>query len=540
MKEYIVVAKDEPSIDRVDAALTVDTTKDNKVDSNIVPDRAVQVANPRLANPRITHYYLTDAEAAALKKFPGVEAVHTPPADGTKIPFVIRLTDTVQKPVAYNNVKGNFNRNSTADRYNVNWGLRRTSVTASEIKIGSTYTYDADGAGVDVIIMDDGVQTDHPEFLDATGISRVQQIDWYLATGVPGQMPPNHYKVNNYAEGEHGTHVAATAAGKTFGYAKKARIYSIRIFGDNTQIIPDADQFDLIRIWHSKKPIDPATGVPRPTIVNMSWGYSWYYKNYGSSPIIDSIRYRSTLYPYSTPVGPQITYGQLNDSQSRHGFIVPSVDAEAQDCEAVGVIMVHAAGNSGHKIDIGTGVDYNNYYTTTQNWGGMIPPGQPIYYHRGSSPVTTNGITVSAGDDITVLSGGKLKDRIGDYSERGPGCDVIAPGTNITAATSKQSSFSPLPYVWKSASSADIANKVCKISGTSMASPQVAGVLALYLSRNPTAKPSDVKKWLADTGVKSQVLTSLTNNDWTNRRALLTGPNNYLYNPYRGGYKDKS
>lgn len=542
MKEYIVVAKDESVIDRLHTELTKTTVPGPMVDA-AVPNRAVEVANPRLANPRITHYFLTDAEAEILKGASGVVAVHTPPGAGTKIPFVLpQTTATTQLLTAFNNTKGNFNRNSAADQYNVNWGLRRTSVKAAEFKIGTTYSYDVDGAGVDIVIMDDGIQGDHPEFLDVTGATRVQQLDWYAATGVPGVMPRRHYDVSGVAEGEHGTHVAAIAAGKTFGYAKNARIYSIRIFGAADQTIPDADQFDLIRIWHSKKPIDGKTGARRPTIVNMSWGYAWYYDNQAGRPIINAISYRKVLHSYTTPVNPQIQYGQISSTANPygglHGFRVPSVDAEAQDCESAGVVMVHSAGNSGHKIDTNAGVDFNNYYTTTQNWAGMIPIGQPIYYQQGSSPRTINNITVSSGDDITVLVSNQLKDRLAVYSERGPFCDVVAPGSNITSATSKKSSFNPMQYVWKSASSADTSNKVCKISGTSMAAPQVTGTLALYLSRNPTAKPSAAKAWIANIGIKNQVLTSIATDDFANTRALLGGSNNYLYNPYHSGFKD--
>jgi hypothetical protein len=39
-------------------------------------------------------------------------------------------------------------------------------------------------------------------------------------------------------------------------------------------------------------------------------------------------------------------------------------------------------------------------------------------------------------------------------------------------------------------------------SGTSMASPQIAGMCALYLQKNKTATPADVKKWIKDTSIK--------------------------------------
>lgn len=476
---------------------------------------------------------LTDAEAIALEKDHRVEAVHIPPKPETKVKNI------VQKYVAYDSIVGNFNRNGLNDKYNVNWGQRRTSVPAAEARPGNTYDCDLDGTGVDIVIMDDGIQVDHPEFLDATGVSRVQQIDWYTATGIPGTMPPNHYVCNNYGDGEHGTHVTTIAAGKTFGYAKNARIYLIRVFGNSTQIIADEDQFDLIRVWHSKKTVDPKTGAKRPTIVNTSWGYAWYYSDspYSSAPNQTSTRYRNKDYKYSVPTAPNVNYGQKPGGI--HGLLVPSVNAEQQDAEAAGIIFVHSAGNFSNKIDKVGGVDYNNFYTTNSYWAGIIPPGNPVYYHRGGSPASTNAIVVSAARDITVTVNKKILEVVDRYSERGPGCDIVAPGTNITAGTSKLSSFTTSEYVWGRNNAYDRGFKVTKISGTSMAAPQVTGVLALYLSQNPRATPAQAKAWIATVGIKNQMFTSLVNNDWKNPNALLGGPNNFLYNPYRNKYKDR-
>ena len=542
MKEFIVVAKSEADIDSVHSELTRDTSTDSSVDSNVVPDRPVDVANARLGNPRITHYYLTGDEAEKLAHDPRLEAVHLPPNPRSKV-----LHNTIQTPKSYDQKPGNFARSANNDQttlmYNINWGLRRTSLPGPEVKVGNTYFYEADGTGVDVVIIDDGVQPDHPEFKTNTGQSRFQQIDWYAATGIPGTMPANHYKTNNFGDGEHGTHVATTVAGKTFGYAKNSRVYSIRIFGDYTQVIPDSDIFDLVRVWHTRKPINPVTGARRPTIVNMSFGYAWYYNNgnFWNYYNIKSINYRGTLrtYPYGTY--PNSSYGMVTTYSARHGLIVPSVDAEVADAAAAGVIFVHAGGNYSHKIDKPTGVDYNNYYTIDSSFGGLIPPGQPIYYHRGGSPaVLSNGITVGAADSATTTVGQKLMERLAYYSERGPGVDVVAPGSNITAGTSKTSSFYSAPYVWGKNTTADRSHKVCKISGTSMATPQVTGVLALFLSRKPKATIADCRSWIETISKKNQIYTTTTDNDWGNQTAMLGGPNNYLYNPYHNSYADPS
>ena len=69
-----------------------------------------------------------------------------------------------------------------------------------------------------------------------------------------------------------------------------------------------------------------------------------------------------------------------------------------------------------------------------------------------------------------------------------------------------------------------------------MAGPQVAGVVALYMSNNPVAKQVAVKNWIASMGIKNQIATTTTNNDWANQYSLQGGPNNYLFNPYHNGY----
>jgi hypothetical protein len=540
MKEYIVVAHTEADIDSVHRDLTTDTSFDTSVNHSTIPTRSVGVADARLVMPTMTHYYLTDDEAGKLAQDARVQAVHVPVSYDARKPHVvpqsIKPLNAIERPVSYNNVAGNFNRNAKSDLYNVNWGLRRTSLASTEATVGNTYNYDRAGSGVDIVIMDDGVEVNHPEFLDPSGISRVQLIDWFRASGVSGSMPVNHYNTTRTTgAAEHGTHVASIAAGKTYGYAKSSRIYSLRVFGDATERIPDNIHFDILLGWHLRKPIDPATGVKRPTIVNMSWGYSWYYSDNDMNPTgasITSINYRGNLQTYQTATNRKLAYGQVGDE---HGFQVPSEDAACAACERAGIIFVRSAGNSSHKIDAAAGPDYNNYYTVASSWAGFLNPGDPVYYHRGTSPRSGNTIVVSAVRDATVVSNGKLSEQVDFYSERGPGCDVVAPGTNITAATSKLSTYTRQNYVFGTQANGTVF-KSTKISGTSMASPQVTGVVALYLSNNPAATAADVKRWVGSMGIKNIISTTNLTNDWGNQYALQGAPNNYLYNPYHNGY----
>jgi subtilisin len=97
-------------------------------------------------------------------------------------------------------------------------------------------------------------------------------------------------------------------------------------------------------------------------------------------------------------------------------------------------------------------------------------------------------ITVSALADFNGLPGGgaaptcrsDVDDTFADFSNFGADIDLIAPGVCILS-TYKGTGFAML-------------------SGTSMASPHVAGAAALYISTHPGASPATVKSALQSAG----------------------------------------
>ncbi len=262
------------------------------------------------------------------------------------------------------------------------WGLDRTDQRA--LPLSNSFTASAYGAGVDVYVVDTGVSTTHTDFSGRlrSGFSAI-----------------NDGRGSNDCNG-HGTHVAGTAAGTTYGVAKAASIIPVRVLdcagsGSNTGVIAG---LDWIIANHS-------AGVA--AVANMSLGG-------GASLALDTA-----------------VQNAIND----------------------GVVMAVAAGNSN--------ANACNY----------------------SPARAANAITVGATDRTDVRA---------SYSNFGSCLDIFAPGTSITSA-------------WINSSTA-----INTISGTSMASPHVAGVAAALLSANPTLSPADISSMLRSSATPNVVSTAGT------------------------------
>ena len=465
-----------------------------------IPDRSVDVSNRKPASVRTTGYQLTAEEAVTLENDSRVLAVQT------NIPVDAKGIDAVQS--------GNFSRSSSRNGAYVNWGLRCSNVSIIEGTPGTQFNHTLDGTGVDIVIQDNGVMTGHPEWEDANGVTRLKEIDWYTVTGVSGSMSAAHYG----DVGPHGTHVAGTAAGKTYGWAKNANIYSIRF--DTPGGIPDGDEFDLIRIWHNAKPLT-STGFKRPTIVNASWGYRWYYPgtNISQNGVITELNYRGANVGTSRAT----QYGNTNTRHNMAG--VAAIDAACEDMTDAGVILVKAAGNYYHKQDILGGNDYNNYYKCSTIWATTVPIGTPIYYHRPGSPHSDDAIVVA---NVSNVQSGS-QENLSSSSEKGPRIDISAPGSQITSATNS------VGYSGKTNDYPPDSNyNIARISGTSMASPQVTGVLACFLQINPGATAQQCKAFLTANSKAFMNMGTGTGNDYGNSQSQQGGPNRFLHQPFNG------
>ncbi len=98
------------------------------------------------------------------------------------------------------------------------WGQDRLDQT--NLPLNNAYSPHYDGTGVDVYILDTGLDSTHAEF-QGRGAAITKNI--YDAYATVKTRPAS----NDDKQG-HGTHVAGTIGGKTVGISKGANIYSVR------------------------------------------------------------------------------------------------------------------------------------------------------------------------------------------------------------------------------------------------------------------------------------------------------------------------
>jgi len=219
--------------------------------------------------------------------------------------------------------------------------------------------------------------------------------------------------------------------------------------------------------------------------------------------------------------GGGFTTTQLNAwgfiSGQRIPLRVPACDNDIEDLYDEGIIMVGAAGNGRWKHDVPGGVDWNNTFEMAVRYPASVL--QPYYTHRGTSP-TANDTLASGTHDLPAICVGAIDtiqiDQKVLFSDCGAGVDLFAPGTYIVSA---------LP-----SGTADPRNAsyfIGKYSGTSMASPQVCGVLACALEVYPDMNQERAKAYITAIA-KSGQLTA-TSGGPTDGQDLQGAANLYLF-----------
>ena len=196
---------------------------------------------------------------------------------------------------------------------------------------------------------------------------------------------------------------------------------------------------------------------------------------------------------------------------------VAALDSDIEDAIDEGILYVGAAGNGQWKHDVPGGSDWDNTFEMANRYPGSVT--QPYYYMRGTSP-TANDTTANGGYDIPNICVGSVDtiqiDQKVRYSDCGPGVDIWAPGTYIMSA---------LPFGVVDPRSASFS--IGKFSGTSMASPQVCGVLACALETYPNMTQEQAKAYITAYAKPNQLTPS--NGGPTDDQDLQGAPNLFLF-----------
>ena len=134
---------------------------------------------------------------------------------------------------------------AVGEQLGATWGIDR--VDQLDLPLSLTYNYDATGAGVHAYIIDTGINITHTEFGGRASVG-------FDALG------GNGIDCNG-----HGTHVAGTVGGTTYGMAKAVTLHAVRVLncsgsGTTNQVIAGID-------WVTANHIKPA-------VANMSLGGS--------------------------------------------------------------------------------------------------------------------------------------------------------------------------------------------------------------------------------------------------------------------------
>jgi len=483
-----------------------------------------------------------------------------------------------------------------------NWGFARCTSLSGIIPFNTNFTHTKTGSGVDVVILDSGIKSDHPEWRDSNGNSRLQQINWtmynpitagrtlnvsaaggayyinnvirdtvYVATdkvqttvqrrttvydfvldgstashpffigsavnvafgpdrvtnngASTGTVSLTTFPLNNalsvgqsamyYWCGEHagmggvitrtgyntqaddqyfysdanghGTHCTGTVAGSAFGWATDANIYSMHLnfsdsYGFGTGATGLIEAYGLLLNWHNTKMQSVALSS-RPTVTNHSYGWD-----------------TGTLYS--------------------------SVNLQVKALTDAKVHFVHSAGNDGAMITVPSDPQFNTirngFYCRepspcypVDQW--TVQANNPVMCIGATGSYSVNGSLTGAPYNYAAFNNETLK---AEYSNYGKGVSIYAPGTYINSALPTTATATYL-------GGALGAYGCGKYSGTSMAGPQVAGILATMLQDMPYITPLSAKQRLIDFSYLGSI--SATNSfvayRGTNSYALSGGAN---------------
>lgn len=350
------------------------------------------------------------------------------------------------------------------------------------------------------------------------------------------------------AEGTHGTACAGQAYGRTHGWAYNANKWFINAYG-NYGLWPIDNYFDVMKIFHQTKPVNPLHGNKNPTITSNSWGYrenqgysGYYYFRQGTTGT-GGVSYSSK---------PAFMYylGSAGDGGRFKGEMLDNnLTVSGDELIESGVIFIAAAGNSNQQQVTSDHPNYNNYwsvsantpltnayhisldgisycYNTTNRRG--FP--QQIGKYTTGTTVVYPVINIGALDDSYQIDG---KERKVNYSDMGNDIDCYTPGDGTLTSNWGYGLLIPR----HDQRAGGLTSYDGGFSGTSSACPTATGMIATILENNRTWSWQEVRTWLhalteqsSSTFYQGTEPITPTDTTWWDLNSLQGSARRVLYN----------
>ena len=483
-----------------------------------IPDRAVELALKRPIS-RNTHYMLTHEEAELVK------------ADDRVWDVTFAEFSEMVRPNGWVMENEKFSKDWNTDATDHNWGLLRHSEATNRSNWGSNATTNiiddltstASGKNVDVVIVDGHIDPAHPEFAvneDGSGGTRINQFNWFsLTNAVTGgsngtyayDRSGSYTNAADVADNNHGCHCAGTVAGNSQGWARDANIYNISPYGSNPNSLSSSVMWDYIRQWHNTKAINPETGRRNPTITNNSYG-SVCEPGDGNWAKITRINYRGVNFNpgrdlTQAELQARGCYAPLASGQMSLPLYDTGREADIQDAIDDGIIIVASAGNASWKTTAQGDQDYNNDFDIV--FGSY---NYTLKLHRGTLSGAGYAPVINVGAQSNDLNEDKA-----NFSNCGSQVDIYAAGEGIQS--SLHSGGTP--------DSRNSSYDLGKYQGTSMAGPQVAGVIAILAESRPNINQAEAHAWIINNANVDQMADTDTD-DPMDRNSLQGSENKML------------
>ena len=352
-------------------------------------------------------------------------------------------------------------------------------------------------------------------------------------------------------DADHGTQCASLIYGRTHGWAYNCNKWHLNLYGSVYNVGSMEIGFDVQKIFHQNKPINPIFGTRDPTISSNSWGYRdafksgsyYYFRDDGAA----SYGGYSNEPNFISWLGAQGDGGRWKSEMYDN-----SMTQAGDELTQAGVIFVAAAGNSNQPQYNPDHPNYDNrisnnntntlYQDTFSEFGLSVTGttnrrGFPQHIGKTVSQ-TFQGNTIVKFPAINVgclndaMTNSYDQDRKVNYSDCGNAIDFFAPGDGTLAACPDASYGVDTDrvddtYVDLTAISAC---RDTRFSGTSAACPVGAGFMAIVMQYNRNWTYEELRNWI-QTSVDEQPSSDMyegtevttANGNWSSDYDALQG-----------------